>query len=543
MELLTAAQMRAIETAAMDSGAVTGLDLMESAGQALVAAMRDLWPDLRPGRAVVLCGPGNNGGDGFVIARSLCEQGWRIELYLYGDETKLPPDAKRQCQRWRRMGQIDDIQTLYDRHGPRAAAGLCVGSEPMLFVDALFGTGLVRPVEEAMAGFLADVRNHSVGTCVAVDIASGHCADSGRVLGGHRGLEQARAYDLTVTFHRPKTGHVTQQGAAASGVLRVVEIGLEKLRGDAARDASAGTGAARVAQWIGNAGPSDSGRCVSFEDFAKSAQAHKYDHGHALVLSGPAGRGGAARLAARAALRVGAGLVTVGCGPGAVPEHAARLDAIMIATVEAATGLTEALADTRINALCLGPGLGLGSETRDLVTAAMEARRATVLDADALSVFQPDPGALFAALHAACVLTPHAGEFRRLFPDLAVRLGAVARTGPAYSKLDATREAAARAGCVVLFKGADTVVADPEGQVGVVPALYERQAPWLATAGAGDVLAGIITGLLARGQSPRHAAENGAWLHIAAARAFGPGLIAEDLPEMIPQVFRSLGAG
>jgi ADP-dependent NAD(P)H-hydrate dehydratase / NAD(P)H-hydrate epimerase len=272
-------------------------------------------------------------------------------------------------------------------------------------------------------------------------------------------------------------------------------------------------------------------------DLAKRVDQHKYDHGHAVVLSGPPGQGGAARLAARAALRVGAGLVTLGCPLRAVTENAVQLTAIMIRGLDGTAGLAEMLEDERYNALCIGPGLGLGPATGELVRGALKARRGTVLDADALSRFQREPQALFDMLHDNCVLTPHGGEFRRLFPDLAGRM----ENDDAFSRIDATREAAMRAGAVVLFKGAETVIAAPDGRVAVNAAMDERAAPWLATAGAGDVLAGIVCGLMARRLPAYDAAKAGAWLHVEAARAFGPGLIAEDLPEMLPRVFRDLG--
>jgi len=265
-----------------------------------------------------------------------------------------------------------------------------------------------------------------------------------------------------------------------------------------------------------------------------------------LILSGPPGHTGAARLAARGALRIGAGLVTVGAAPEAIPEHAAQMNAIMLRPVADAAALEATLADDRINALCLGPGLGLDGRARALVAAALEtpvpgqAPRRIVLDADALTLIARDP-ALFALLHANCVLTPHGGEFARLFPDIAEKLAAPATKGPAYSKVDATREAAKRAGCVVLYKGPDTVIADPSGRCSINSAHYDRAAPWLATAGSGDVLAGFIAGLLARGFGPMQAAETAAWLHVECARKFGPGLIAEDLPEQLPAVFRDLG--
>lgn len=275
--------------------------------------------------------------------------------------------------------------------------------------------------------------------------------------------------------------------------------------------------------------------------FDKRLSAHKYSHGHALILSGGAGKTGAARLAARGALRIGAGVVTLGVPPSAEQEVACQITALMLTRIEGAQGLTAALRDSRVSALCLGPGLGL-ERARELtpVVLGVNAPRATVLDADALTAFEDAPKTLFAMLHEGCVLTPHAGEFARLFPDLAKKLAAPASKGPAFSKVDATRAAAERAGCVVLYKGPDTVIAAPDGRCSINSAHYDRAAPWLATAGSGDVLAGFITGLLARGMAPMQAVETAAWLHVECARAFGPGLIAEDLPEVLPIVLRAL---
>lgn len=271
----------------------------------------------------------------------------------------------------------------------------------------------------------------------------------------------------------------------------------------------------------------------------KSREAHKYDHGHALILTGSAGRTGAARLAARGALRVGAGLVTLGVPGSAQFEVAAQITAMMLRRIDDGGGLADVLSDPRINAVCLGPGLGLDARAVALVAAALGAAdpaRGVVLDADALTLVAGQPS-LFADLHDACVLTPHGGEFARLFPDIDAKL----RTDAAFSKVDAVRAAAARAGCVVLMKGPATVIAGPDGRAAIHDATQEHAAPWLATAGSGDVLAGIIAGLLARGLGPMQAAETGAWLHVACARRFGPGLIAEDLPDTLPQVFRDLG--
>ena len=243
------------------------------------------------------------------------------------------------------------------------------------------------------------------------------------------------------------------------------------------------------------------------------------------------------RLAARAALRIGAGLVTLACPPEALLENAARLDAVMLRPVADAAALNDVLRDARLNALCLGPGLGLDATRGALVAAALASGRALVLDADALSSFAEDPETLFAAIHPRVVLTPHEGEFARLFPDLAAAVRAD------HSKIEVVRAAAARAGCVVLLKGADTVIADPDGTRSIHAAVYDRSAPWLATAGAGDVLAGLISGLAA----PQNTGsligmvEVAAWLHVECARCFGPGLIAEDLPEILPKVLKGLG--
>jgi hydroxyethylthiazole kinase-like uncharacterized protein yjeF len=267
---------------------------------------------------------------------------------------------------------------------------------------------------------------------------------------------------------------------------------------------------------------------------AKSDEGFKYTYGHALILSGGPGQGGAARLAARGALRIGAGLVTLGCPLPALAENAARLDTVMLRAVHDGAALARVLDDPRYNALCLGPGMGF-ERARDLVPVALRSGRGVVVDADALSAHAGEPAALFALCHDQTVLTPHAGEFARLFPDLSPRLP------HPLPKAEAARRAAERSGAVVLYKGPETVIAAPDGRLSVSDARGPRAAPWLATAGSGDVLAGFITGLLARGFDAMEAAETAAFLHVEAARAFGPGLIAEDLPEQLPAVFRALG--
>ena len=531
-ELLTAARMRAIERAAIDSGRVSGAELMERAGRGVVEAIFGEWPELKaaPHKAVVLCGPGNNGGDGFVVARLLKEWGWQVEAALYGDPQTLPPDAQANYRRWLRLGSVTRLADM---------GGTSSVRDPDLLVDALFGAGLSRPLPDEVRRVLnigidePDPMSSPLHGRreVAVDAPSGLCLDSGRVVG-----ELCRPVDLTVTFHGRKPGHVLADGPAFCGKTVVKSIGLPESR----RNGAPGeVNRVDEVEYRG-ARPPDP------RPFSKSPTAHKFSHGHALVLSGGAGRTGAARLAARGALRIGAGLVTVASPPPAMAENAAHLTAIMLKRVEGAEALAGVLEDRRISALCLGPGMGTGLAEAEMIRVALgasrpaHARPPVVLDADALTLLARNEE-LFGMLHERCVLTPHDGEFARIFPDIAGQLSAVPEKGPAFSRVDAARAAAARAGCVVVLKGPDTVIAAPDGRCAVNAAVQGRAAPWLATAGAGDVLAGFVTGFLARGVGPMQAAGAAAWLHVECARAVGPGLIAEDLPEALPGVLQRLG--
>jgi hydroxyethylthiazole kinase-like uncharacterized protein yjeF len=367
-----------------------------------------------------------------------------------------------------------------------------------LVVDALFGAGLSRPLEGAAAQMVEALNDLPVA---AVDIPSGVSGDTGLPLGG----VYVKAA-LTVTFFRKKPGHLLLPGHLLCGETVVADIGI----------------------------PPDAANTTLHENTPAlwhfpwpRLEGHKYSRGHCVVVSGPAHATGAARLAARAALRVGAGLVSVASPPEAVAVNAAHLTAVMLKPFEDADGLAKLLSDRRLNAVVLGPGLGVSGETRALVDAALKSGGSVVLDADALTSFHTDPEALFNRLHERCVLTPHAGEFERLFPGL---------LDEASSKVEAARSAAARAGCVVLLKGADTVIAHPGGKA----AINANAPPTLATAGAGDVLAGLIGGLLAQHMTAFDAACAGTWLHGEAANCFGPGLIAEDLPDMLPTVLAGL---
>ena len=511
--VISTSLMRAIERTAIRSGRATESELMERAGRAVAEEMLRRWRDgERPeGHAVVLCGPGNNGGDGFVVARHLARHCWRVDVFEIKGIRDQNSAAELARRSWLETGAVKDLAGF--DHGHVA--------EGTVFIDALFGTGLTRPISSEVCRVL----EIGFGTrrSIAVDIVSGVNADTGRVL-SKSSFDPVPA-STTVTFQSAKQGHVLDRGGCLSGDVQVASIGLEDEFEELARKGAPvrlfHPANRRAAEFV-----------------SKSQGQHKYDHGHVLVLSGGPGKGGAARLAARGALRTGAGLVTLGVSKDTLQEHASQLAAIMLQEVTSTGDFRKYSTERRVNACCLGPGFGIGAAARRFVRCAAESGMPAVLDADALTAFEREPRNLFEMLHRECVLTPHAGEFRCLFPDIAERLA----DSTGYSKIEATLDAAARAGATVLFKGHDTVVADPDGSVELVASTGAQGAPWLATAGAGDVLAGIVAGLLARGAAPRLAAALGAWLHADAARQFGPGLIAEDLPEKLPSVFRGIGA-
>jgi NAD(P)H-hydrate epimerase len=480
LELLTTDEMYRADALAIGRG-TSGVTLMENAGRAAARVIADRH---ERGPVAVLCGPGNNGGDGFVIARLLQRQGWPVRLGLLGEAAALKGDAASMAARW--TGPIETLSTDL-----LAGAGLVV--------DALFGAGLSRPIDGIAAAVIEAV-NEAGLPVVAIDVPSGVDGTAGRVFG-----PAIRAQE-SVTFFRKKPGHLLAPAKFLCGKVTVCDIGIPPIVLDeiGLRCWENGPGLWRAEFPF----PSDAG--------------HKYARGHAIVVSGPLAQGGAARLGARAALRVGAGLVTVACPPDAVVAHASQLNAVMTAPF---TDFAEIVADRRRNAVLVGPGNGVGEGTRGVALKALEARRSCVVDADAITSFRGAPGDLFGAIRSPCVLTPHDGEFARLFPDLAEG-----------SKLDRSRAAAARAGAVVLFKGPDTVIAAPDGRA----AINANAPATLATAGSGDVLAGLIVGLLAQSMPPFEAACAGAWLHGRAAALFGPGLIAEDISEMLPAALREL---
>ena len=487
LELLTVAEMSAADRGAIAAG-VPEATLMENAGRAVARA---LLARFAPCPTAILCGPGNNGGDGFVVANELAARGWPVTVASMRATAAYPGAAGQHAARW--QGPIVAFE-------PRALDGA------RLVVDALFGAGLNRPLDGAPAALLlaAQARHLPI---VAIDVPSGVDGDTGAALG------VAVPAALTVSFFRAKPGHVLMPGRALCGTLVVADIGIPA---DVLATIQPATRLNAPALWHA-ALP------------RPHATGHKYDRGHLLVLGGP--MTGAARLVARGGRRIGAGLVSIACAPALAPIYAADQPGTIVRALPGLGGRSAApvatlLADRRYNALVVGPGAGSGAATRRIVETALRAARACVLDADALTAYAGASDRLARALAGPTVLTPHDGEFARLFPE---------HTGP---RLARARAAARAVGATVLLKGADTVIAHPDGEA----IINANAPPELATAGAGDVLAGFIGGLLAQRMDAFTAAAAAAWLHGAAATRVGRGLIAEDLPEVLPDVLRSLDA-
>jgi ADP-dependent NAD(P)H-hydrate dehydratase / NAD(P)H-hydrate epimerase len=491
MEVLTTAEMERADRLTLASG-TPAFSLMLGAGQAVAEAAMDLAED---GPIVVVAGPGNNGGDGFVAAAELAARGREVSVILLCERDSLQGDAASAARGWKYPVLPFNPQAI---------------GRPALIVDALFGAGLNRLVKGEAHEMIQAINAHGAPV-LAVDLPSGVNGTSAAVMG-----VAVRATE-TVTFFRRKPAHLLLPGRIHCGQVRVAEIGINP----AVLEEIAPQTFENVPQFWRTSFP------------VPKIDGHKYARGHAVVVSGGIATTGAARMAARGSLRAGAGLVTMASPRDALPVNAAAVTAVMVRPVDTVVEVAELLADKRLNSWVIGPGAGVGERTRDFVLTILSAGQRLVLDADALTSFADAPERLFEAIKASqdlqVVLTPHEGEFHRLFSGSSNKY-------PLRSKLERARAAAQRSGAIVLIKGADTVVASPDGRATIAC----NAPPWLATAGAGDVLSGIIAGLLAQGVPAFESASIGVWMHGEAAREAGPGLIAEDLTEVLPAVFRRL---
>ena len=477
--VLTVAQMNAADRLTMVAG-TPGRLLMQHAGEAVARELLRRWT---PRRVTVLCGPGNNGGDGFVVAIALARSGWAVRLALLGDINGLRGDAQHFAQRW--TGSVEALTPH-------------VVDDAELIVDSLFGSGLSRRLDSQVTDTLTCATRREI-PIIAVDVPSGVMGDSGEDLG-------AAAAVCTVTFARKKPGHLLLPGRDLCGDIVVADIGIP--------------------QAVLDSLPIDTWENAPGLWRQKLPQLHaagnKYSRGHALLYGGYP-MTGAARMAARAAARIGAGLTTIAVPEKAFAIYASALTSIMVQALSQDQDFAGLLQDPRYTAFSIGPGAGLSDATRERALALLQTRRPVVLDADAISVFSSRADELFQAIRGPCVITPHDGEFKRIFD-------------PSGDKLTRARRAARRSGAVVVLKGADTVIAAPDGR-----AIINGNAPaTLATAGSGDVLGGFILGLLAQGMDAFPAAAAGVWMHGASAAAFGPGLIGEDLPDLLPGVLKRL---
>ncbi|QYE33457.1 MULTISPECIES: NAD(P)H-hydrate dehydratase [Sphingosinicellaceae] len=480
--LLTSVEMGAVDRLAA-AGVVPAGGFMEAAGAAVAVAISARWP-MRP--VTVLCGPGNNGGDGYIAARHLSAAGWPVTVAVMGSRAALSGDAAHAASLW--TGTIVPFTAK------------CLDGAGLV-VDGIFGAGLSRPLSGAALAIVEALNDRPVPVC-AIDLPSGVDGSTGAVLGA------AASADLTVTCFRKKLGHLLYPGRGLCGDVVLADIGTPV----------SVLNTVRPMAW-------ENDPALWLDRFPwPQAESYKYTRGEVLVLGGEAITG-ASRMTAIAASRGGAGMVTLAAPAKVWSVYATSLINAIVQSFDGLANFSAMLADVRRNVIAIGPGVGVGAATRDYALAALATQRSVVLDADALTSFADAPEDLFAAIKGPCVLTPHAGEFKRLFHF----------TG---DKLHLARSAAKQCQAIVVLKGPDTVIAAPDGRA----IINANAPPQLATGGSGDVLTGFVAAMLAQGLPAFEGAAAAVWLHGAAAAAFGLGLVAADLPDALPHVLQRLAA-
>ena len=486
INLFTSKEVKNLDELSVKHG-VSLSKLMENAGNASFQVIVDrIIPDLSNfnNRITVLCGPGNNGGDGFVIAKKLIEKNFDVKVCSPFNKNSFNSTALEKLE----ISNFDLLEVSQD---------LFKNSD--LIIDALFGIGLNRDIDKKLID-LIDLINKEKNYVVSIDIPSGLVTDT-----GEKKPTSINA-DHTITFQSPKPCHFLLPGKINTGELSVVDIGVPEQIFEGVKKSS-------------NIFLNTSDLWKNYFPWPKEYD-HKYSRGHLLVQSGDQFSTGASRLASLSALRIGAGVVTLASSDEAALINASHLTSVMVKNISNISNFINFAKNRKVTSLLIGPGCGVTDYTKKLSLNVIELGLPVVLDADALSVFKNDPDELFSSIkkyNDRVILTPHEGEFNRIFKD---------RKG---SKLSAASDAAKLSGATIIYKGNDTVISNPDGLL----AISDKSSPFLATAGSGDILAGICAGLLSQGMNSFFAACAGQWFHKKIGEIPRPGMIADDMPAII----------
>ncbi len=522
MQILSPKEMQKIDKDAIKSG-ISGYNLMENAGRSVA---KEIVSKFRKTKVLVLCGPGNNGGDGFVVARILSEIGWEVSVASV-NISKLKGDAEKARLSYKHnISSIisKDIDVILNKRRIQKDKNKSVNSScrdtiktndlligkqipqhskiapNLLVIDAIFGTGLNKIIKGDLAEVIEKI-NKSNALVVAVDIPSGINGENGEVMG------VAIKADITLTFTRKKLGLVLMPGKMNAGEVITTDIGIPE---EIINKQKFSIYENSPNLWISS---------FPFPE----PQDNKYTRGHVVVASGGVDCTGAACLASISALRCGAGLVTVLSPKEALSIYASKLNSVMAKPFRNIKEFVQFISDKHKNVIVLGPGNGANEETAEKVKKALSLKKTCVIDADAISAFAGRGRSLFKMIKSPVVLTPHEGEFARIFDIKG-------------DKIKRAKDAAKKSNADIVLKCTDTIIEAHDNRI----VINTCATPNLATAGTGDVLSGIIAGLLAQRMDPFEAACAGVYLHSQAAKEFGIGLIAEDMPQILPAVLNGL---